>query len=51
MGAIKVQLFTTLDGVADVPMWTIDYPFTDEMSESLAAPTGSCTVILLGRTT
>ena len=27
MGAIKVHEFTTVDGVVDVPMWTVDYGF------------------------
>ncbi len=51
MGAIKVHEFTTVDGVVDVPMWTVDYGFPDDLSESIGALTGSSSGILLGRTT
>ncbi|GAY08380.1 dihydrofolate reductase family protein [Pseudonocardia sp. N23] len=51
MGAIKVHEFITLDGCIGAPMWTFEYPFTDEMMASLAAITGSASAILLGRTT
>ncbi len=51
MGAIKVHEFTTVDGVVDVPMWTVDYGFPDDLSESIGALTGSASGILLGRTT
>ena len=34
MGAVKVHEFTTVDGVVDVPMWTADDGFPDD----LAAP-------------
>lgn len=51
MGAIKVHEFMTLDGIIDAPMWTMDYPFTDSMEESLGRLTGSCSDILLGRRT
>jgi dihydrofolate reductase len=51
MGAIKVHEFTTVDGVVDVPMWTVDYGFPDDLSSSIGALTGSSTGILLGRTT
>ncbi len=27
VGAVKVHEFTTVDGVVDVPMWTVDYGF------------------------
>jgi hypothetical protein len=27
VGAVKVHEFTTLDGVVDAPMWTVDYGF------------------------
>ncbi len=52
MGTIKVHEFTTLDGVIGAPMWTMDYPFTDEMAASIGALTeGGSEAILLGRTT
>jgi dihydrofolate reductase len=51
MGKIKVHEFTTIDGVIDAPMWTMDYEFTPELGNALGAVTGSCTAILLGRTT
>ncbi|MEX5720095.1 dihydrofolate reductase family protein [Geodermatophilus maliterrae] len=51
MGAIKVHEFTTVDGVVDVPMWTVDYGFPDDLSDSIGALTGAASGILLGRTT
>jgi dihydrofolate reductase len=51
MGAILVHEFMSLDGVIDEPTWTFDFGFTDEMGESMAATTGRCRGILLGRTT
>src|SRR3954470_20640018 len=51
LGAIKVHEFTTVDGVVDVPMWTADYGFPDDLSESIGALTASSSGILLGRTT
>ena len=51
MGAIKVHEFTTVDGVVDTPMWTVDYGFPDDLSESIGALTGSASGILLGRRT
>ena len=51
MGAIKVHEFTTVDGVVDVPMWTVDYGFPDDLSDSIGALTGSSQGILLGRNT
>jgi dihydrofolate reductase len=51
MGAIKVHEFTTVDGVVDVPMWTVDFGFPDDLSASIGALTGSASGILLGRTT
>jgi dihydrofolate reductase len=51
MGTIKVHEFTTLDGVIDTPLWTMDYEFTDRLSEALGQVTGSCSAILLGRRT
>jgi len=51
MGTIKVHEFTTIDGVIDTPTWTFGYEFTAGMSDALATITGSCTAILLGRTT
>ncbi|MCF2527723.1 dihydrofolate reductase family protein [Yinghuangia soli] len=51
MGIIKVHEFTTVDGVIDAPMWTLDYEFTDQMGAAIGGFMGSCTTILLGRTT
>ena len=51
MGAIKVHEFTTVDGVVDVPMWTVDYGFPDDLSASIGALTAASSGILLGRTT
>src|SRR3954447_3472179 len=51
MGAIKVHEFTTVDGVVDVPMWTADYGFPDDLSATIGALTGSSKGILLGRRT
>src|SRR3954471_8494428 len=51
MGAIKVHEFTTVDGVVDVPMWTVDYGFPDDLSATIGELTASSAGILLGRTT
>ena len=51
MGAITVHEFTTLDGVVDVPMWTVDYGFPDDLSDAIGAQTSAASGILLGRTT
>ncbi len=51
MGAIKVHEFTTVDGVVDAPMWTVDYGFPDDLAASIGALTGSASGILLGRNT
>ena len=51
MGMIKVHEFTTVDGSVGVPMWTVDYPWTDQQTEETAALTASAGAILLGRTT
>ncbi|MGY1680980.1 hypothetical protein [Geodermatophilus sp. SYSU D01176] len=51
MGAIKVHEFTTVDGVVDAPMWTVDYGFPEDLAASIGALTGSSSGILLGRRT
>jgi dihydrofolate reductase len=51
MGRIRVHEFTTVDGVVDVPMWTVDYGFPDDLSASIGTLTESASGILLGRTT
>ncbi|MFC7661019.1 dihydrofolate reductase family protein [Pseudonocardia benzenivorans] len=51
MGAITVHEFITLDGCIGAPMWTFDYPFTDEMATTIGDITGKATAILLGRRT
>ena len=51
MGKILVHEFMSLDGVIDAPLWTADFGFDPKMGETLAAVTGGCQGILLGRTT
>src|SRR3978361_1057950 len=51
MGAIRVHEFTTVDGVVDVPMWTMDYGFPDDLAATIGELTASASGILLGRTT
>lgn len=51
MGVMRVHEFTTVDGVVDVPMWTVDYGFPDDLSASIGALTAPARGILLGRTT
>jgi dihydrofolate reductase len=51
VGAIKVHLFMSLDGVIDEPTWTFDYGFDPKMGETLGAVTERCRGILLGRKT
>jgi dihydrofolate reductase len=51
VGAVKVHEFTTVDGVVDVPTWTADYGFPDDLSASIGALTSASSGILLGRRT
>src|SRR5919107_3808299 len=51
MGVIRVHEFTTVDGVVDAPMWTVDYGFPDDLAASIGALTAPAEGILLGRTT
>jgi dihydrofolate reductase len=51
MGAIRVHEFTTVDGVVDLSMWTVDYGFPDDLSASIGELTAASSGILLGRTT
>ena len=51
MGAIKVHEFTTVDGSVGVPMWTVDYPWTDAQTADTGALTANAGAILLGRAT
>jgi dihydrofolate reductase len=51
LGAITVHEFTTVDGVVDVPMWTADYGFPDDLAASIGALTAASSGILLGRRT
>ena len=51
MGAIRVHEFTTVDGVVDAPMWTMDYGFPEDLAASIAAITAPAKGILLGRRT
>ena len=41
----------TLNGVADAPIWTFEYGFSDGQTEVLSAVTGRAKAILLGRNT
>jgi dihydrofolate reductase len=51
VGAITVHEFTTVDGVVDAPMWTMDYGFPDDLAASIGAVTAASSGILLGRRT
>jgi dihydrofolate reductase len=51
VGAIHVHEFMSLDGVIDAPTWTFEYGFDPKMGDRLAAATGACKGILLGRNT
>src|SRR4051795_2603141 len=51
MGAILVHEFITLDGIIDAPIWTAEFGFDPAMAGPLAAVTGGCRGILLGRRT
>jgi dihydrofolate reductase len=51
VGAIKVHEFIALDGVFEDPSWTFEFGFDAAMGEAIAAVTGSCRAILLGRRT
>jgi dihydrofolate reductase len=51
MGEILVHEFTTLDGVADTPTWTMAFGFDPKMGGAIAELMGRCGAILLGRTT
>ncbi|SDG59348.1 dihydrofolate reductase family protein [Klenkia brasiliensis] len=51
MGSITVHEFTTVDGVVDAPMWTMDYGFPDDLAAAIGALTAEADGILLGRTT
>jgi dihydrofolate reductase len=51
VGVIKVHEFIALDGVFEDPSWTFEFGFDPKMGETLAAITGSCQAILLGRRT
>ena len=51
MGTLHVHEFMSFDGVIDAPTWTFEYGFDPRMGEAIAAVTGRCDGILLGRTT
>jgi dihydrofolate reductase len=51
MGVIRVHEFTTVDGVVDAPMWTVDYGFPEDLAASIGSITAPASGILLGRTT
>ena len=51
MGRVLVHEFMTLDGVIDAPSWAGEYPFDPAMGQAIGDLMGTCTAILLGRTT
>lgn len=51
VGMIKVHEFTTVDGVVDAPVWTMDYGFPDDLAASIGELTATSKGVLLGRTT
>lgn len=51
MGRIKAHEFITLDGVAENPRWTMDFPFDPKMGAAIGQVVETCKAILLGRTT
>jgi dihydrofolate reductase len=51
MGVIKVHEFTTIDASVGVPMWTVDFAWTEEQTAETAALTAGAGAILLGRAT
>ena len=51
MGTIRVHEFISLDGVIDVPTWTVDYGFDPKMGEAIGRAMEGCDAILLGRNT
>jgi dihydrofolate reductase len=51
MGQIKAHEFIALDGVAENPRWTIDFPFDPKMGAAIGEVVATCRAILLGRTT
>jgi dihydrofolate reductase len=51
VGVIKVHEFIALDGVFEDPSWTFEFGFDPAMGGAIAAITGSCQAILLGRRT
>jgi dihydrofolate reductase len=51
MGSIHVHEFMTLNGIADAPVWSFDFGFSDTQTETLSAVTGRAKAILLGRNT
>ena len=52
MGKITVHEFATVDASVGAPLWTMDFPWTPEQTEDIAAAlTAGASAILLGRTT
>jgi dihydrofolate reductase len=51
MGQILVHEFITLDGRIEEPRWSAGFPFDPRMGTAIASIMGSCTALLLGRTT
>jgi dihydrofolate reductase len=51
MGKILVHEFMSLDGVAEDPRWTADWPFDPKMGETIGSVMGGSKAILLGRNT
>jgi dihydrofolate reductase len=51
MNKILVHEFVSLDGVAEDPRWTAEFPFDPKMGETIATVMGNSKAILLGRNT
>ena len=51
MGRIVVHEFISLDGVAESPSWTMEFPFDPKMGVAIAQIMGSSKALLMGRQT
>ncbi len=51
MGTIRAHEFTSLDGVIDTPVWTMDFGYDPAMGPDIGNLMSSCNAILLGRNT
>lgn len=51
MGTLRAHEFISLDGVIEMPSWTAEFGFPDDLGAVVDALTSPATAILLGRTT